>query len=89
MYDLKPGQLIECIWVDPAVHAAWEEAKGVTKCFKFLCRSVGYVHLIDEYGLVLTACYGEDFDGEQSLLLQQFLPWGCITDVWILQTEGE
>ncbi|MEE9548714.1 MAG: hypothetical protein V3V68_05100 [Nitrosomonadaceae bacterium] len=87
MYDLKPGQLIECIWIDPAVHADWENAKSVTKCYRFLCRSVGYVHLTDTNGLILTACYGEDLEGEQSLLLQQFLPWGSITDLWILQLE--
>ncbi len=89
MYNLKPGQLIECEWVDPAVAAAWTEAKDVTKCWKFLCRSVGCVHLADSDGLVLTASYGTDPDGDRSLLLQQFLPWGCITDLWILQTKEE
>ena len=87
MYNLKPGQLIECEWVDPAVVANWEISKSVDTFWRFLCRSVGYVHATGPSGLVLTACYGEDPDGEQSLLLQQFLPWGCITDVWILQTE--
>ena len=86
MYNLRPGQLVECEWIDPAVVADWQEIKGV-KFYRFLCRSVGYVHSAGPDGLILTACYGEDPDGEQSLLLQQFLPWGCITDVWILQTE--
>ena len=89
MYDLKSGQLVECEWIDPATHANWEEAKDVTKCYRFLCRSVGWVHLTDMFGLVLTACYGTDPDGDQSLLLQQFLPWGSITDLWVLQVEDE
>lgn len=89
MYNLKHGQLVECEWVDPAVAADWEDAKDVNKCWRFLCRSVGYVHLAEPNGLVLTPCYGTDPDGDRSLLLQQFLPWGCITDLWILQTEDK
>lgn len=87
MYNLKPGQLIECEWVDPMVVADWQDAREVSKYEQFLCRSVGYVHLVDSNGLVLTACYGTDPNGDRSLLLQQYLPWGCIASLWILQTK--
>ena len=85
-YDLKPGQLIECEWVDPAVVASWEDVED-TGYYRFLCRSVGYVHKADSEGLILTACYGTAPGGARSLLFQQFLPWGCIEKLWILQTE--
>jgi len=84
MYDLKPGQLIECDWIDPVVASTWVDASNVTLFWKFLCRSVGYVHAVKEDGLILTACHGTDPDGDQSLLLRQHIPWTCITDLWIL-----
>lgn len=88
MYNLKPGQLIECEWIDPVVASDWQDAGEVNECYKFLCRSVGYVHSAKLDGLVLIACYGVDPDSrDQSILLQQHLPWGCITSLWILQTE--
>jgi len=86
VYKLKPGQLVECEWVDPAVFADWQDSEDV-KFYRFLCRSVGYVYTAKSEGLILTACYGTDPDGAQSLLLQQFLPWGSITDLWILKTR--
>ncbi len=85
MYDLKPGQLVECDWIDPAAVSDWKYSGEVTALWLFRCRSVGYVHLIDQNGLVLTSCYGDDPDGNRSLLLRQHLPWNCITNLWILR----
>ena len=87
MYDLKPGQLIECEWLDPSCSSKWIDAADVTAFWKFSCRSVGYVHRSDPEGLTLTACYGEDHEGDRSLLLRQYLPWSCITDLWVLSVE--
>lgn len=84
MYDLKPGQLIECDWIDPAASSDWMDAKHVT-FWEFRCRSVGYIHAVEEIGLTLTACYGVDKDGDSSLLLRQYIPWGCIIDLWVLR----
>lgn len=88
MYDLKVGQLIECEWLDPAASSDWKDAKEVSNFYRFVCRSVGYVHATGSDGLVLTACYGEDSDGDRSLLLRQHLPWNCITELWILRVES-
>ncbi len=87
MYDVKPGQLVECDWIDPAAASGWKDASEVTACWRFVCRSVGYVHAVGSDGLVLTACYGEDPEGDQSLLLRQHLPWECIKTLWVLQTS--
>ena len=84
MYDLKVGQLIECIWFDPAVGATWMDSTDV-KFWKYTCQSIGYVHKVEPEGLILTACYGNDPDGDRSLLLRQYLPWGSITDLWVLE----
>lgn len=86
MYDLKPGQLIECDWLDPAAASEWARAKNVT-FWEYRCRSIGYVHMVTEVGLTLTACYGVDPDGDKDLLLRQYIPWICITDLWILREQ--
>ena len=86
-YDLTPGQLIECKWVDPSASSDWKDAKAATTFYRFVCRSVGYVHATGPDGLVLTACYGDDDSGERSLLLRQCLPWNCITDLWVLEVS--
>lgn len=83
MYDLKPGQLIEVNWLDPAVGSTWIDAEDVI-FWKFRCRSVGYVYATTDEGLIITACYGVDPDGNKSLLLRQYIPWASITEVWIL-----
>ena len=85
MYDLKPGQLVECDWIDPCVASTWADAKSVDTFWKFRCRSTGYVHMVTEDGLILTACHGVDPDGDKSLLLRQHIPWGSITDIWVLE----
>ncbi len=85
MYDLKPGQLVECDWLDPVAGSEWVSAEKVKTFWKFRCRSVGYVHAVTEDGLILTACYGTDPDGDKDLLLRQHIPWICITDLWILE----
>lgn len=85
MYDLKPGQLVECDWIDPAVASTWVGAENIVTFWKCCCRSVGYVHLVTEDGLILTACYGTDPDGSKDLLLRQHIPWASITDLWILE----
>ncbi|KKM99474.1 hypothetical protein LCGC14_1147460 [marine sediment metagenome] len=85
MYDLKPGQLVECDWLDPAAASEWQEAKHTSVFWRIRCRSVGYVHLVGVDGVILTASYGEDPDGDRALLLRQHLPWNCITDVWVLR----
>lgn len=82
-YNLKPGQLAEIEWVDPAAASHWVDAGTVTECVKFTCRSVGFVHAMDDYGVVLVASCGEDADGDRSLLLRQHLPWVCITGVHV------
>ena len=84
VYDLKPGQLVECEWLDPAAGSDWKDAAEIIALWKFVCRSVGYVHAAGPDGLILTACYGEDPDGDRSLLLRQHLPWNAITDLWVL-----
>ena len=88
MYDLVEGQLVECTWLDPAAASSWVDASSVDKLWKFECYSVGYVHKVDSDGLILTACYGLDLDGDKSLLLRQHIPWICITDLYILTTKG-
>ncbi len=88
MYDLKPGQLIECEWVDPAAASDWKPGAEVTGFWRFLCHSVGFVHALDSGGLVLTACYGVDPEGDRSLLLRQHLPWNCIIDLWLIEVEN-
>ena len=85
MYDLKLGQLVECEWLDPAVGAFWVAANDVTRCYTNFCVSVGFVHTFDDVGLVLTPSFAVDTDGDENLLLRQYLPWGCITRVWILR----
>ena len=84
-YDLKVGQLVECEWLDPMAGSDWKEIGDVTELERFLCMSVGFVHVLSPVGLILTACYGEDLEGDRSLLLRQYLPWCCITEVWILR----
>lgn len=84
MYDLKPGQLVECDWLDPVAASEWISAKD-TIFWKYRCRSVGYVHAVTEDGLFLTACYGTDPNDGKDLLLRQHIPWICITEVWILR----
>ena len=86
MYDLKPGQRIECDWLDPVAGSNWIDNEDVKTFWKFRCRSIGYVHAVTEDGLILTACFGTDPDGDISLLLRQHIPWACITDLWILNT---
>ncbi len=86
MYDLEEGQLIECTWLDPVVASSWVDK--VDKFWKFECHSVGYVHRATEEGLILTACYGLDPDGDKSLLLRQHIPWICITDLYVLTMKG-
>lgn len=44
MYDLKPGQLVECEWIDPVVGSDWVDAIKVDRFYKLLCRSVGYIY---------------------------------------------
>lgn len=85
MYDLKPGQLIECDWLDPVVVATWVDAENVVTFWRCCCRSVGYVHAATEDGLILTACYGTDPNGGKDLLLRQHIPWLCITELWVLE----
>jgi len=87
MYDLEPGQLIECEWLDPAAASEWMDATRINHFWKFICRSVGYVHKVEPDGIILTACYGTDLDGDKSLLLRQHIPWICITDLWILEEK--
>lgn len=82
-WNIKPGELVEVIWLDPAAASHWEDPSEITGCLQIRCRSVGWVHAVDDYGCVLTACY-EPNDREQ-LLLRQHLPWGCIEEVWILE----
>lgn len=84
MYDLKPGQLVECDWLDPAVGSTWMDVEDVI-FWKWHCRSVGYVHAVTEVGLILTACYGADPNGGKSILLRQYIPWGSVVDLWILE----
>ena len=85
MYHLKLGQLVECEWLDPVAGSEWKDAPEACKFFRFVCRSVGYVQSVEEEGFILCACYGTDPDGDRSLLLRQHLPWGCITELWILR----
>ena len=82
MYDVKPGQLVEVDWIDPSASSNWTTAKEVTRLPKMICRSVGWVHLVDDDGIVVTACYCDC--GGRELLLHQNLPWGCIEQIWIL-----
>lgn len=84
MYDIKPGQLVEIDWIDPSVASNWVEADEISCLPKIICHSVGWIHLVDNDGIVLTACYC-DYEG-QDLLLRQNLPWGCITQIWILKS---
>lgn len=84
MYNLKPGQLVECDWLDPVASSDWTDVKNIT-FWKYCCRSVGYVHAVTEDGLILTACYGTDPTGDKDLLLRQHIPWMCITDIWVLE----
>ena len=83
MYDVKPGQLVEVEWLDPSVCSNWTGAKGVTCLPKMICHSVGWVHLVDDDGIILTACYCDE--GHRELLLHQNLPWGSIPQIWILE----
>ena len=86
MYDLVEGQLIECNWLDPVAASHWVDS--VSKFWKFECHSVGYVHAATEEGLILTACYGVDPNGDKSTLLRQHIPWISITDLFILTKKG-
>ena len=85
-YNIKPGQLIEVHWLDPAAASDWKDA-GEVLFYEFRCRSVGWVHLLDNTGVVLTACDGCDPNNERSLLLRQHIPWDCIQDLWVIETE--
>lgn len=88
MYDIKPGQLVEVEWIDPSASVDWIGTEKVTEFPKITCYSVGWVHLTDDGGLILTACYGIEKDvgeNDTDLLLRQYLPWGCVTQIWILE----
>ncbi len=88
-YDLKPGQRVEINWIDPAGLAEWVDAQSLTQCWKVTCRAIGYVHTSDDYGVVLTASYGDDPDGDRMLLFRQHIPWACMTDVWVLECDTD
>lgn len=85
-WNVKPGQLIEVHWVDPCVASHWEDRVNVTACNRFVSEAVGWVHVVDDFGIVLTA--SREIEGEKQLLLRQHLPWGCIEEVWVLETKG-
>lgn len=87
MYNIKPGQLVEVHWIDPASASDWKNAEAVS-FYEFRCQSVGWVHFANDVGLVLTACYGCDLNNDRSLLLRQHLPWTSITDLWVLNVTG-
>lgn len=82
MWNIKSGQLVEIDWLDPSVGSQWEDASKITACAQFVVKSIGWVHVVDDFGCVLTASY--EPDGDKQLLLRQHLPWGCIQEIWIL-----
>ncbi len=83
--NIKPGQLVEVHWNDPCVSSHWRDSDDITICKRFCSRSVGWIHLVDDFGCVLTA--SQEVDGEKQLLLCQHLPWDCIENLWILEVE--
>lgn len=86
MYNIKLGQLIEVEWIDPSVgDSGWVNSKTITDLPKMICRSVGWVHLVNDDGVILTACYCLENE-HRDLLFHQNLPWGCITQIWILKS---
>lgn len=82
MWNIKPGQLVEIHWVDPCVGADWQDSSAIDACMQFRIKSIGWVHLVDDFGCVLTASC--EPDGDKQLLLRQHLPWGCIQEIWKL-----
>ena len=85
MWNIKPGQLVEIHWVDPCAASHWVDADKISVCSEFIIQSVGWVHLTDDVGVVLTASL--EVGGDEQLLLRQHLPWGCIHEVWILSGD--
>ncbi len=81
-WNIKPSQLVEVIWNDPCGASHWVDFESVHKCIRLSVRSVGWVHLVDDYGCVLVASH--EVEDDKQLLLRQYLPWGCIQEVWIL-----
>lgn len=87
MYNIRKGQLVEVAWTDPSIKTDWIDAKSVTRLAEISCHSIGWVHLVNKEGVILTACYCDaSVDSREDLLLQQHLPWGSITQVWILES---
>lgn len=84
MYDIKPGQLVEVEWVDPSIRDGWIDAEDITEFPKIICHSIGWIHLVKDEGLILNSCYGTE-ENDRDLLICQYLPWGCITQIWILE----
>lgn len=82
MWNIKPGQLVEIHWIDPCAASHWEDSDKVSACARFLIKSVGWVHVVDDVGVVVTASF--EVDGDKQLLLRQHLPWGCIQEIWKL-----
>ncbi len=80
MYNIKPGQLVEIHWIDPSVGSHWADPNEISACRKVSVKSVGWVYLMDDVGVVLAASY--ESDGDKQTLLRQHLPWGCIQDIW-------
>lgn len=86
-YNIKPNQLVEVHWLDPAAASDWKDTEAIS-FYEFKCRSVGWVYLLNDTGVVLTACDGTDPDNNLSSLLRQHIPWGCIQDLWVFEIEG-
>lgn len=84
MWNIKPGQLVEIHWIDPCAASHWENADEITACEQFIAKCVGWVHLVDDFGCVITACLSLSDDKNKPLLLRQHLPWGCIQEIWKL-----
>ncbi len=84
MYDIKPGQRVDVKWIDPSAGSHWVDADIVDRFLKSSCTATGWVHLVTDEGFVLTACYCEQPDDSRDLLLRQYLPWGCVEELWVI-----